>query len=55
MPREEEIAKGGTTIDGEAQGGGRNGRTRDGEAELNRGVGQVAVPAESRADASSHG
>ena len=51
---EEELAKGGTTIDVELLGGRRNGPMRDGEAELKRGAGQVAVPAESRADVRSH-
>ena len=53
--REVDTAEGGTNIDGDAQGGGRNGRTRDGSTELGKGPGQVAVPAESRADINANG
>ena len=53
--REGEIAEGGTSIDGEAQGGGENGWKISRAAELKRRPGHVAVPEESRAYVSVHG
>ena len=50
-----EISKGGTNIDGEAQVGGRNGRTKNGADELERRPVQVVVHAGSRDDVSAHG
>ena len=48
------IVNGGADIVGEAQGGGGSGPTVNRAAVLARSLGQVAVPAESRADVSAH-
>ena len=45
---------GGTVILGEAQGGRKNGRTRNRSDELARTLGEVEVPAESRSELNSH-
>ena len=50
MIREGDTADGGMNIYGDAQWGGKNGRTRDRVDDMGMGTGQVEVPAESRTD-----
>ena len=54
MQRERDTSYGVTNIGREAQGGGRDGRTKDREAEFRREPGQLTVPAEFMADINAH-